>query len=76
MKDYIKTKIWTNEIASMSTDFDFQIEYYQRDIERYKETIANDGESEYCNEQIAELNERITCREWAMKLINAPFKIK
>lgn len=76
MKDYIKAKIWANEIASMSTDLDLQIEYYQRDIDRYKKTIETDGESEYYNEMIAELYEKIECREWALKTINAPFKIK
>lgn len=76
MKDYIKIKIWINEISNISSDCDFQITYYQREIDRYKEALATSGDEEYINDQIEEYTEKINCREWVLKLINAPFKIK
>lgn len=76
MKDYIKTKIWINEICYISSECDSSITYYQSEIDRYKENLETSGDNEYINEQIEEYTEKINCREWVLKLINAPFKIK
>lgn len=74
MKDYTKTKIWANEIADISSTIDSTKEFYKTRINALSE--EGDANSKYDSEILEELQERITCLEWAIKIINAPFKIK
>ena len=80
MKEYNSTKIWAETIADISTDIDSLIEWLQKQLEEQKQVFAdaepNSSDSKWALESIEELQEKISAREWCLRTLNAPFKIK
>ena len=79
MKDYKITKIWANTISDISEDIDSRITYLKDKIQSEKLDIANkepDHTTDWMFENIEESEEKLKAYEWALNLINAPFKIK
>lgn len=80
MKEYQITKIWANAIADISQDIDSRCDWLKTQLEEqnkaYKEAEKDSREKEWAKESIEDLQEKIKAYEWALNILNAPFKIK
>ena len=78
MKDFQINKIWANTIADISESIDSTIEYLKRELKSEIDVDTSemtDVEKHWRTERIEEVQEKIKADEWALNLINAPFKI-
>ena len=78
MKDYRITKIRACEISALCEIIESRIESKQNRIETYKNQLKEieDKKGDWRCESIEEAKEEIKALEWALNLLNAPFKIK
>ena len=78
MKDYMIIKTWANVIADISESIDNTAEYLKRELKDEIDVDTsemNDSEKRWRAERIEELQEKIKAHEWALNMINSPFKI-